>query len=164
MILNPPWSRAFFDVLPGSPDEQLQGVYLTLRDLAARGKTNPQDAKATLLALIERKQYPAAIGLNRATSRVKEDYQSKSELKFDFPTDYSAGQATPFEWNITSKRGGIASVEQSGGQQILVLETDGRAHYRPVSRYFALEPGRFRLGYAVRGTSETPQTWARCLL
>jgi O-antigen ligase len=160
MLLDPPWRSAYFAVPANASDQQVAGVYSTLAELLAmhRPVAGP-DSRSVMAALIARKHYDQAIAVHRAISPASGAAGPIAGLDFNNSAEYYIDQATPFDWNVSSSGGSIASVEQSGNQRVLVLETDGRELYQPVRKYLALEPGRYRLGYAMRGAIDTPETF-----
>jgi hypothetical protein len=105
--------------------------------------------------LIVRKQYADAVSLYRAITG-SGAAASMNNLAFDDPRDSYIDQRNPFDWAFRSKAGSITSVEQSDNRRVLFVGTDGRERHRPVARYIALQPGTYRLGYAMRGRPDSP--------
>jgi O-antigen ligase len=156
LSLQPRWESAFFDVSTRDGVQQVAGVAATLMDLARSGtEVTPRQARATIQALIDRKQYAAALALDRKVVRTASP-DAAGSLDFDQPTDHYVFEVTPFDWNVVDSAGTIVSVEQSENHRVLILGTDGRRPYRPVWRYVALAPGEYRLGYAMRGSPGSP--------
>jgi O-antigen ligase len=153
--LEPVWAAAFFAVRTKAPEEQIAGAAATLADLANAGApVTPRQARATIQALIDRKQFSAAIDLDRHVAR--RAAENIGSIDFDDATDHYVFDVTPFDWNIAVAPGAVVSVEQSENRRVLILGTDGRKAYQPVRRYLALAPGEYSLGYAMRGSRDAP--------
>jgi hypothetical protein len=155
ILLEPQWTAAFFTIPATASDQELEGAYLTLGDLARGGaQVTARDARSTIQALINRKAYGGAVALDRLVWRGNTRGPSTS-LKFDQPADHYVFDVTPFDWNISDTAGTVTSVEQSGSRRVLVLGTDGRRRYQPVRKYLALAPGAYTLGYSVQGEPDS---------
>lgn len=160
LLLTPPWQDAFFEIPANASDQQVQGAFWTLRDLVRlHHSIDPVQSRSLIAALIARKQYAQAIQIRRAISGPNSVAIGSADLSFDQSNQYYIGQATQFEWNFNKAGRAIASVEQSGTRRVMVLETDGRDAYQPVRRFVALEPGPYRLGYAMHGAPAAPRTF-----
>jgi hypothetical protein len=158
MLLEPQWTSAFFTTPATASDQELEGTFLTLSDLARSGaQVTAQEARSTIQALINRKAYGAAVALDRLVHRGDSKGPSTS-LNFDQPADHYVFDVTPFDWNISDAAGMVSSVEQSGSRRVLVLGTDGRRRYQLVRKYIALAPGAYSLGYSMRGEQESPDS------
>lgn len=151
LSLEPRWSTAFFTVPAKASQQQLQGVFLTLTDLAHAGTAiSPRRARSTIQALIDRKQFGAARALDALVAR-RRSPGATPDLSFAGDADSYVFDVTPFDWNVVDRGGTIVSIEQSGSERVLDLGSDGRQIYQPVRKYIALTPGNYVLGYSIRG-------------
>jgi hypothetical protein len=158
ILLEPQWTAAFLTIPGNASDQELEGAFLTLSDLARSGaQVSAQEARSTIQALINRRAYGGAVALDRLVYRGDAKGPSTS-LKFDQPADHYVFDVTPFDWNISDTAGTVTSVEQSGSRRVLVLGTDGRRRYQPVRKYIALAPGAYSLAYSMRGEPEAPSS------
>lgn len=156
LALNPPWRRHFLTTALGARGEDLDGLVATLHDLA-RTSSPPtrNETRMAIEGLIARRRYEDAARLHALVAnrdpRLPMDDESFGRSDRSYRVD-----STPFDWMIRPVSHSSATLDESGRRSISI-STRGGARQAALRRYVLVDPGRYRLAFAMRGEPDSPQ-------
>lgn len=155
LALNPAWRRHFLTYTLGQRGDDLDGLAATLHELA-RTPSPPSrfETRVAIDALVARRRFAEAAALHQLVAR-RAPVLPMEDGTFERSDAFYRNGSTPFDWMIRLVSNSTASLDASEGRSMTVATT-GRLAQAAVRRYVLLEPGAYRLGYAMRGEPASP--------